>query len=184
MDFDGPPGRRHLFDGFKASGAYSGLLKDMVIELKSSIKPFAWPLARLMAAAAGNDPGYCHADQVCFVPSSRRRVSERGYNPAEVLASLLASCWGRPLVPLLEKVRHTADQDSLARADRWTNVSGAFECAARVRPGASVLLVDDVLTTGATAEDCARALRVGGARTVRVLVAASTWLKTDPERNR
>lgn len=154
-------------------------MKDMVIALKSSVRPFAWPLSRLMAAAAGNDPEYCRPDQVCFVPSERKRVSERGYNPAEVLARLLASYWGRPLVPLLVKVRRTADQDSLARAERWTNVNGAFESTGRIMPGGAVLLVDDVLTTGATAGACARALKEGGARTVLVLAAASTPLRTE-----
>jgi len=159
-------------NGFRAAGPYQGILKELVLHMKSSGKPFAFPLARLMVAAAGNDPDYIAADAVYYVPSEKARVKERGHNPAEVLAVEVSTLLGRPLSHGLEKTRATRDQDRLPAALRWGNVSGAFRCAPGFRPRGSVLLVDDVLTTGATAGACAGALLDAGAEAVYVLVAA------------
>jgi predicted amidophosphoribosyltransferase len=109
------------------------------------------------------------ADVVTFVPATRRSVSARGFNPAEELARSLARALRIPWAPLLTKVRETTDQAELGRIERRRNVEGAF----RARPmKARVLLVDDVMTTGATADACARALRAAGARDVVVVTFA------------
>lgn len=160
------------FSGFRAAGPYEGVLKDAVLALKSSRRPFAAPLARLMMAAAGNEPRFIAPDAVCFVPSTRAKVLERGYNPAEVLARIVAGRTGRPLLACLAKVIATEDQDGLPRVARFENVRGAFEAEASLARGKRLLLVDDVLTTGATAGACSEALLHEGARSVHVLVAA------------
>ncbi len=161
----------------RAAGTYDGVMRDMVLRLKSSARPFAAPLGSLMAAAAGNHPDYVGADVVCFVPSERARVAERGFNPAGLLAQQVASLVGRPLCDLLEKTRSTLDQDSVSGRMRWLNVEGVFRPKRGNMGGAKVLLVDDVLTTGATVENCARALVEGGAGSVHVLVAAAASLR-------
>ena len=160
------------FSGFRAAGPYEGLLREAVLALKSSRRPFAAPLALLMMAAAGNDPAYIAPDAVCFVPSTRAKVLERGYNPAEVLARIISGRTGRPIVACLAKTRETEDQDALSRAARFPNVNGAFRARASDVRGGRILLVDDVLTTGATAGSCSEALLSAGARSVHVLVAA------------
>jgi predicted amidophosphoribosyltransferase len=160
------------YNGFRAAGEYGGLVKEMVLRLKSSGRPFALPLARLMVAAAGNEPTYLAPDRVFYVPSERAKVLQRGYTPAERLARAIVRHLERPLEHCLVKKRRTADQDGLSGSARWENVSGAFA----VLPGGKVrgcaLLVDDVLTTGATADSCARAIMEAGADSVHVLVAA------------
>jgi ComF family protein len=170
--------RRPVFDGFRAAGDYGGLIKEMVLRLKSSERPFAVPLSRLMLAAAGNEPAYLAPQQVFCVPSEKSKIKHRGYNPAELLARHVARHLGRPLERSLQKVRRTLDQDGLSGNDRWHNVSGAFAVTSEggVRP--NVLLVDDVLTTGATADACAAALMEAGAERVHVLVAASAVLRS------
>jgi predicted amidophosphoribosyltransferase len=176
-----PPGESvPALNGVRAAGTYEGVIRDMVLRLKSSARPVASPLCSLMAAAAGNDPDYLAADLVCFVPSERAKVAARGYNPAEVLADGLAALTGRPVCHLLEKTRSTKDQDSVRGGRRWRNVDGAFRLRRGGAYGARVLLVDDVLTTGATAHNCARALRAGGAGSVHVLVAAAASLRRSP----
>lgn len=161
-----------MFNGFRSGGLYEGLLREAVLELKSSRRLFAFPLALLMAAAAGNDPDYIAPDAVCFVPSTRRKNSERGYNPAQLLALKLSGLTGIPLVACLRKTRETEDQDSLTRAGRLSNVKGVFSASAPAVSGNRMLLIDDVLTTGATAGACSEALLSAGASSVHVLVAA------------
>lgn len=170
------PVKAVAFDGFRAAGPYRGVLREMVLKLKSSCRPFAVPLARLMVAGAGNHPDYLAPDLVCFVPSERRKVAQRGYNPAGVLAREVSVHLGRPLVPCLVKARVIREQDGLPGVRRWDNVSGAFEAAKGFVLRGNVLLVDDVLTTGATAHECAGALVDAGAESVHVLVAARAVL--------
>ena len=164
------------FDGLRAAGDYGGLLKEMVLRLKSSQGQLAVPLSRLMLAAGGNEPAYLAPERVFFVPSERMKIKQRGYNPAELLALLIARHLGRPLERSLRKARHTLDQDSLSGKQRRENVGGAFEAVTDGGVRGKVLLVDDVLTTGATADSCARALIDAGADRVNVLVAARARL--------
>jgi predicted amidophosphoribosyltransferase len=108
-------------------------------------------------------------DVITFVPASRTSMAERGFNTAHELARALASLVRTPCTGLIRKTRETADQASLGRDQRRRNLAGAFRAGpARGR----VLLVDDVMTTGATADACARALRAAGALDVMVLTFA------------
>ena len=137
-------------------------------------RSLAAPLARLMAAR-----GACvieGAEVAVPVPLHPRRRRARGYNQAADLAARLPL----PSVEALRRTRHTPSQTDLPAGRRRRNVRGAFAPArrrpffdpgARVR-GRVVLLVDDVATTGATLEACARALAAMGAREVRALTVA------------
>lgn len=96
-------------------------------------------------------------DCFTFVPADPRRVKKRGYNQAELLAERLADKTTTPCYDLLEKTRQTPNQARLGKADRLKNIVGAFR--AKIAPPEHVVLVDDVLTTGATASECARTLK-------------------------
>jgi ComF family protein len=164
-------------EAFRSAGRYADSLKEMVLMLKGSSRAMAHPLAVLMSAAAGNDPRFILADSVCFVPSTRRKVARRGYNPARLLAVELSRILGRPLADALCTVSIRPDQDSVPGGRRWMNIAGSFGLADGAPPAGNVLLIDDVLTTGATAQECARLLLRGGASSVRVLVAAHAVLR-------
>jgi predicted amidophosphoribosyltransferase len=110
---------------------------------------------------------------VTWVPLARAREAERGYDQAQALARALARRIGRPAVPLLRRTVATAPQAKRSAAERRAALAGAFR-SVRAAPR-SVLLVDDVLTTGATADSCARELRRAGAGSV-VLATATRAL--------
>jgi len=113
-------------------------------------------------------------DLIVAVPLHLERLWWRGFNQSLVLAAAIAKATRRPLSrTTLEKQRPTPPQVGLGEAERRHNVRGAFRVTRteRVR-GRTVLLVDDVMTTGATVDECARTLRRAGARRVDVLVLA------------
>jgi ComF family protein len=153
----------------RAIGEYEGSLRAIVHALKyGGRRSLARPLAARMrqqgaAVLAG-------ADVAVPVPLHASRRRERGFNQADDLARHL----GLRVVAALRRVRPTVPQVSLAAARRHGNVRGAFAAtrAAAALAGQIVVLVDDVSTTGATLDACARALGEIGVREVRALTAA------------
>jgi ComF family protein len=109
------------------------------------------------------------------VPTTERRLRERGYNQAELLAEGVGIVLGRPCLPALRRERATVSQTTLAPSERRENVRGTFSLsssASRLVPRAEVLLVDDVLTTGATAAEAAVTLTRAGAASVTLVTFA------------
>jgi len=111
------------------------------------------------------------ADVVTFVPPDRRRSGERGHHPAERLAHALAELWHLPFQPLLTRTGASRRQRGLTLVQRRRNVAGAFGARS---VSDTVLLVDDVYTSGATVSAAASALRGAGAKAVYVVTFART----------
>lgn len=112
-------------------------------------------------------------DVVVPVPTTTTRMRERGYNQAQVLAEAVAKGLGCSCENLLERTAAKSTQTTLQPAARGANVAGAFRLQAGVRVhDAHILIVDDVLTTGATAIECTRTLTDAGARGASVLTYA------------
>lgn len=112
-------------------------------------------------------------DAIVPMPLHRKRLAQRGYNQALELARPLAHAWRLPLrIDALQRVRDTAAQSKLDAEARRRNVRGAFQADARAVEGRGLLLVDDVITTGATVREAAATLLAAGAREVQVLAAA------------
>lgn len=154
-----------------AIGRYAPPLSRCVQALKYHRRSdAARDLAELLAAALPASLAR-RVDAVVPVPSHASRVRERGIDHAAELARALAVAIDRPLLGALARIRPTATQVGTSAATRRANVAGAFEALATV-DGLCLLLVDDVLTTGATAGACAEALRAAGARRVWVATAA------------
>lgn len=119
------------------------------------------------------------ADGVCFVPMTKKAENRRGYNQAELLAKELAARLDLPLLNVLEKVKDTTEQKSLTRRERESNIKGSFSARKTDVNGRSFILVDDVMTTGATVEEAARILKRKGAEHVYVATAASVENKQE-----
>jgi ComF family protein len=172
------------FGYVRAVAAYQDGMRTAIHALKYGGRTaVARPLGVLLEQAGGRllrspsgpsaPPGEL-LDAVVPVPLHRARQAERGFNQAELLAAPCARRWGLPLLTrALVRVRPTHPQTELDPAARQANVAGAFRVARpREVTGKRLLVVDDVLTTGATAASVARALREGGAAAVWVLVLA------------
>jgi predicted amidophosphoribosyltransferase len=111
------------------------------------------------------------ADVITYIPPDGDRSVRRGHHPPQRLAHELAKLWGLDEVALLRRTRPVSRQTGLSRVQRRRNVRDAFAPAGRRAP-ASVVLVDDVYTTGSTAAAASTALRAAGARTVHVVTFA------------
>ena len=114
------------------------------------------------------DENQISCDSITWVPLSRRRLRRRGYDQAELLAKLIAKHLGQSPVRLLKKQRDTPPQSKTGSVEkRRANIAGAYAC---LRPelvqGKQVLLVDDIVTTGATLSEAARVLKKAGAKEV------------------
>jgi ComF family protein len=155
-----------------ALGAYAPPLSRAITRLKFEGRPdLAVPLALLLARRSSPLPGIEGAAFVP-VPLHRERLVERGYNQSALLAARLSQVWGGTFAPrVLERTRATEQQAHLSRDERRDNVENAFAAVRPVRSG-SIVLVDDVVTTGATARACVAALRSAGLRVVQVVALA------------
>ncbi len=166
---------RPPFDRARAALRYGGVARDLVLAFKHGDRTYAAPgLARLMVDTAGE---LLASTDVCVpVPLHRWRLARRRFNQAALLAQSIALASGIRAVPAaLTRVRQTPSQGGLSRQARERNVHGAFRsnpAAAKSVSGLSVLLVDDVFTTGATVAECSRVLRRAGVRSVNVLTLA------------
>ncbi len=120
-------------------------------------------------------------DLVIPVPLSAKKRWRRGYNQSEWLATEVATYNRLPMqTDLLQKIRHTPDQHNLSGADRRTNLQGAFAVYhAAALEGKTILLVDDIYTTGYTASCCAKVLREAGAKAVYLAVVACVELESE-----
>lgn len=137
----------------------------------------AAPLAQLLRAAPGVAQALANADLIVPLPLSAERLAERGYNPAQLLAQHAAPRAAPIRLDLLLRTRHRLAQHELPRAQRLRNVRGAYAVdplQAAALAQRRVLLVDDVMTTGASLYEAARAVRSAGAAHIAAVVLART----------
>ncbi|MCM8761068.1 MAG: hypothetical protein NC938_05160 [Candidatus Omnitrophica bacterium] len=112
---------------------------------------------------------------ITFVPLHSKKLHERSFNQSEILALKIARACNLPAHSCLEKTSHTKNQNDLTRQERLKNLTDAFRIkasSAHLVRGRRILLIDDVMTTGATLNECSRVLKNGGALEVRCLTLA------------
>jgi len=159
------------FDAAYSFGAFEAELRELIHVFKyGGVETLAQPLGRFLALALPRDERF---DAVVPMPLHWMRRWSRGFNQSELLAREIGRRASVPVRKLVRRVKATTPQAGLTNAKRRANVGGAF----RVRRGANarglrVLLVDDVMTTGATASACARVLKQAGAARVVLLTVA------------
>jgi len=141
---------------------YEGIIKDLIWAMKYDNKrSYAKELARYLEAEKG---------LVCFVPSDGKTRRSRGYDQAELLARHYSKINNLNFSKVLIRKKHIS-QVGKSRKERMQNTLGNFVVSKDVK-GADLILIDDVLTTGSTAKECAKVLKKAGAKSVRVVALA------------
>lgn len=180
--------RKHLSLGSAATPAlddarvafvFEGPLREAIHCLKyTRIRRVAEPLGDLLAEHLCENP--LPSDGLVPVPLHPKRLAERGFNQSELLGQRIARAANLPLIARgLVRRRDTAHQVGLDARARQENIQGAFDWRFSEPPPARVLLLDDVLTTGATLNACAEALRAAGVQEVRALALAGSQPGSD-----
>jgi ComF family protein len=198
--FKSPVGEDHLcsdclrqpgaFRRARAAGVYSGALMELVHQLKyRACFVLLDPLGQLLQEAFQLHWRPGEIDMVLPIPLHARRWRQRGFNQAQMLVDALAKlerrgtrdeCRFPKARDIFVRSRPTAPQTGLGKPERRRNIRGAFKVVDRAAvKGRSILLVDDVYTTGATAAEAARELKENGAEAVDVLTIARTMPNLD-----
>jgi len=177
---------RYRFDYARSAVIYEGIGRETVHAFKFNRKPrLAKPMGELMAEIAmrafesegGLLPSPWHRpDVIAPVPLHPKTQRQRGYNQAALLAEVVGQAIGVPVEPnLLLQIRPMKPQATLGEKERWENVKGAFSVAnPESVKGQTVLVIDDVMTTGSTLNEVAKVLKRTGARFVYCLTFART----------
>jgi len=163
--------RPRAFARARAACVYDEFSRDLILQLKHADRTDHARLFQRWLSRAGAEL-LKTADAIVPVPLARARLFQRRYNQSAEVARPLARAHGIPYLPDALGRTSGASQAGKSAAGRKRNVAGAFHAGSAGLQGKRVLLIDDVLTTGATAEACARALLAAGASAVDVLVIA------------
>lgn len=168
-------GPEEHYDGAAAALRYEGAVRQAIHGLKYREKQsYARPLAQIMKEIALRQLRE-NFDLITFVPSNPGTERKRGYNQSRLLAEELARLLDRPCRETLRKGRETKTMFGLNPKERRENIRGAYAlcCPPALLEGKTVLVADDVLTTGATLSECARMLKENGAARVYGICAAA-----------
>jgi ComF family protein len=170
-------GRHWFLDANVTLAAYRGVMKNIIREMKfGKVRK----LHAILASLAGDEISRrgISADLLTWVPMNGKKLHDRGFNQSELIARALAKRTGTPCRRLLIERRGSGTQRRLGIRDRFINILDRYEAAAAARiDGLTVLLVDDIYTTGATINECARRLKNAGARRVISVTMARADIK-------
>ncbi len=164
-----------VFDLARSVAIYDGVIKQAIHKFKFRGKRvLSTPLSGLLIKYLEGYPFGVDLSKVTLitmVPLYRDRERKRGFNQSQLLATLITKHYNVPFKEnILVRTRKTRPQFDLKRSERFTNVAGAFRVTREEAiSGKTILLIDDILTTGATVSECAKALKQGGASRVFVL---------------
>jgi competence protein ComFC len=161
------------FAGLIATGKHEGILQEAVQALKYQQALSLAPLLAERMAKSLEDSSWTF-DIVIPVPISSLRLKERGYNQAKEISHYLAQQLNIPHQPeALEKIRHTQSQVGLSQTERLSNIKEAFSADSSLLKGKTLLLVDDVRSTGATLVECAQTAINAGASAVYAITVTT-----------
>ena len=175
-------GKRHrTFERCVSPFYHKSVAQSGIYTLKSegfevTVNGFAAEMAEVVRREYGGIP----FDLVTAVPLHKRELMSRGFNQSERLGQALAKRLGLPYETVLTKITVTAPQKELKAVERSGNLLGVFDVCGEVS-GKTILLVDDVITTGTTLDECAKMLKIFGAEEVYAVTAAAACLSNDEE---
>lgn len=155
-------------------GYYGGVLKELILAFKYE-KNFtaADVIIKLLLEIIYSEK--VSADIICYVPMSKRSQKKRGFNQCEIIAKNLGDELNIPVSNCIKKVKNTKEQKTLSKEERLKNVIDAFDISDKKSiSGKDIILIDDVITTGATLKECEKILRKYGANKIIILTIAKS----------
>lgn len=166
---------KHYFTKAISPLEYTGFIKDVIYKYKYSKKPYMYKLLGSLMVQAFLDNNIKNIDLIVPVPLHRSKMLERGFNQAELLGVYISKKFNIPIDSKnLCRIRKTEIQNKLKKQERHKNVKNAFKIKKDdIFKGKRILLVDDIMTTGATVDECSRVLLRAGAKEVVVITVAT-----------
>jgi competence protein ComFC len=162
-------GEDHKVSMVRSLGRFDDYYKELIHRFKYGKKiPLGKRLAQRLGETINSDPRFLKSDFLIPVPLHKSRYRERGFNQSEIVAEGISKIAGLPLLKnALIRKKNTKDQTNLSFQQREENVRGAFVVTQpEIMNGKRIILVDDVITTGATLSECARMLKQAGAEKI------------------
>lgn len=173
---------KRVFTMARSVAEFDGVVQQLIHNFKFNAKPYISATLGTLMAQKFLETKW-QIDCISYVPITKERLGERGYNQAKLLAEQISLLVGIPVVEILSKTKQTKDQVGLNYAERQENLSGSIKLVDKnLVKDKSILLVDDVITTGATANVCAEVLNKNGSKQVFVLSFASVSPKISLEK--
>jgi len=171
-------GKSLFFVSATAPFRYEGSVREMILQLKLGKQTFlALPMSHYLTEHVGRCGTMAGIDAVQPVPLHWRRALKRSFNQSQLIAEQAAQHFHLPLVNALKRTVATPSQTAVGRLQRMENMRGVFALRKKAGiDGKTLLLIDDVLTTGATCAECSRVLMKGGAKAVYVATVARTMI--------
>lgn len=163
-------------DEFTAATVYDSMSRPFIVKVKNESNGYAIAAAAFMIYRQLLEEGKAEDfDVITFIPMRKEELRKRGYNQTKMIVKELSWLTDKPWADVLKKVKHTKSQKTLKMAERRENVKGVFACRdERKLRGKTVLLIDDVCTTGSTLSEAARVIKNSGAVRVKAAVVAKT----------
>ncbi|WP_066895758.1 ComF family protein [Clostridium nigeriense] len=163
-------------DEILSYGYYSGVLKKLVLEFKYK-KNFIAGNVLVEFLYELIDKKNIKIDAIVFIPSSKKALKERGFNQCEYLAKEISKKLRVNLYKDIIKVKNTKEQKLLSKEDRYKNIKDAFALKSEKNiKNKHLLLIDDVITTGATLYECEKLLKKSGASSIKILTVAKSYI--------
>ncbi len=166
--------RRPLFNNLVALGIYNGLLKSLIYNFKyEGFKEYGFPLGCLISDKIRQETDYKKIDYTCAIPLHKDKLKQRKFNQSEIIARAIAKKLHIPYCEIFSREKNTQPQHSLSVEQREKNLKDAFS----INPGKnfkekSILIVDDIYTTGATIHEACLLLKESGVKDIYVAVLA------------
>lgn len=174
----------YLFSGTVGAFYNIGIAKQGVYGIKMANRPFAAKYFGKKMAEDFKERFKILPDIVCSVPCGKKTLRERGYNHADLLGSAVANNFSvKYNGKILKKIKNNKPQHTLAASERSRNVKGVYKATMNLE-GKTVLLVDDIKTTGSTLNECAKQLRLNGAKEVYCAVALISNMSCKDRKNK
>jgi len=163
-------------DNYYSYAYYNGVIKNLILNFKYKKIFLAGDILSefLLEIIKENS---IEADGIFFVPASKKSIKKRGFNQCEILAKKVGEFTSIPVYKSLVKIKETKEQKTLSKYDRKDNIKDAFMI---LKPeevkDKKIILIDDVITTGATIRECEKVLREFGAKEIKILTISKNYI--------